>query len=57
MSKLEELAILVGLTVSGLILQLGSGDSYKAERIAADIISSCRDVQEMREKIESASDI
>lgn len=54
MSRLEELATMLGLTVAGLILQLGSGDQMVAERVASDIISSCRDVQEMRERVEEA---
>ena len=53
MSKLEELALLLGLTLMGLMGQIGTSDPVKAEEIARDILSSCHDVQEMRERIEN----
>jgi hypothetical protein len=56
MSKVEELAIQVGMTVLGIIWSLGAGDRDEAEYRAREILSTCRTAQEMQEKIDKAKD-
>ncbi len=53
MSKLQELAALLCLTLSGIAAQLGTTPE-EAQRIAEDIIGTQYDFFEAKEKIEAA---
>ena len=56
MGKVEELAVLVGLSVAGIMWALGAGDRSEAEYRAREILSTCSTVQEMKEKIDKSKD-
>lgn len=51
MTKVEELAIQLGMTALGIIWALG-GDSDIAENRAREILSCNYDIEEMRKKVE-----
>lgn len=53
MSKLQELALMLGLSLATITAQLGS-TPMEAQRIADEVLSSMYDVQVMKEKIEDA---
>ena len=52
MSKVQELAMQLAMTVTGIVWALAGGDAYVAEQRAREILDTTHDTMEMRRKVE-----